>query len=323
METDYDIAVIGAGPVGLFASYFANLHGLKVILLESLNELGGQPNALYPAKTIRDIPVFAEISGKDLTKELIEQVEASQTTIKNNYQVTMIEENEDHSLKINDDLLVKSVLITTGNGAFAPKKVPFEYDSSLDKNVHYFLKDLEQFQNKNVAVLGGGDSALDWAEMLAEQNAHVSIVHRREQFRGLEGTVNSLKANDNVTFLTPYLPLSLTAGDDGTVNLTLKKMREDSEKSFNFDDIVVAYGFSTNNNVVEDWGLDTKQGFIEANRFMQTNLQNVYVAGDAATYENRVPIIALGFGEAQIAVTSIARTIFPDKQLTMHSTSIK
>lgn len=322
MENIYDLAIIGGGPVGMFAGYFASLHGLKSIILESLAELGGQPNAIYPAKIIRDIPVYSEITGKNLTEKLLTQIVKSKVTIKTDFNVSSIYKEETENFIINDKIKAKSILITTGNGAFSPKEIPFDYDKQLDEHLHYFVTNPKDYNQKTVAVLGGGDSALDWAELLAENGAQVKLVHRREKFRGLEGTVQKLEEHPNVEFITPFLPVALSNGKNKNLNLELKKIRTDEIKHFEFDEIIVAYGFNTNNDVIDDWDIKTERGFIQVDRSMQTNLPSIYAAGDAVIYENRVPIIGLGFGEVQIAVTSIARKVFPEKQLTLHSTSI-
>lgn len=322
MEKTYDLAIIGGGPVGMFAGYFAALHGLKSIILESLSELGGQPNAIYPVKTIRDIPVYSEITGKELTEKLSNQIIAKNVDIKTNFKVLSISKEETKTFVLNDEVEAKSILITTGNGAFSPKEIPFDYDKQLDEHLHYFVTNPITFKDKTVGILGGGDSALDWAELLAEHDAQVKLIHRRDNFRGLESTVQKLIAHPNVEFVTPFLPVSLTKGEDKNLSLELKKIRTEELNKLEFDEIIVAYGFNTNNDVVEDWGIQTERGFIQVSRSMETNIPSIYAAGDTVMYENRVPIIGLGFGEVQIAITSIAREVFPDKQLTLHSTSI-
>ncbi|WP_191620561.1 NAD(P)/FAD-dependent oxidoreductase [Lactobacillus jensenii] len=315
---EYDLATVGAGPVGLFSAYFAHLHGLKVALLESLPELGGQPAALYPNKVIQDIPVFRDIKSFELTEKLCSNL-SDDTDIYRNYKVENIIFDNSHFI-INDDLISKTILITTGNGAFKPKAFPLAVPDNIESKISYFVKNPQDYQDKQVAVLGGGDSALDWALELS-QYAKVSLIHRRNQFRGLESNVEKVKKNPKVSVLTPYLPADLTE-NSGRCELSLKKVGTDETNSFIFDNLIVAYGFRANNRFIKKWGIELENDLIKVDRKMETSVKGIFAAGDSVGYEGRVPIIGIGFGEAQIAITSIMQTIFPDKQLTIHSTSI-
>lgn len=324
MEEKYDLAIVGAGPVGLYTGYFAALHGLKTIILESLEQVGGQPAQLYPAKDLLDVPAFARITGASLTTKLLEQLKTENVALRTGFKVESITKNADqNNLTINDELSVKTVIIATGAGAFKPKKLPINIPTELDGKFHHFIKDPQHFSDKSVAVLGGGDSALDWANLLQMNGSSPTIIHRRNNFRGLDKTIAELKASEKTEFLTPYLPAAISTNEAGRVLLELKNVQDGNVIQHDFDEVMVAYGFTTNNDFVDDWGIDTENGFIKVNRQMRTNQESIYAVGDAVTYESRVPIIALGFGEAQIAVTNIMRKEFPEKKITMHSTSIK
>lgn len=320
MKEKYDVVVVGAGPVGIFAAYFAKLHSLKTLLVESLSELGGQPTQLYPAKKILDIPLFGKITGAELGVKLTKQLQALDVPTKTNYKVTAIKKTDEGYL-LNDELLTKSVIIATGGGAFKPKTLPLDLTPEVNAKLKYFVKNPADFAHKNVAVLGGGDSALDLAGLLAENQANVTIIHRRPKFRGLEHTVKLLEANDNVDFLTPFLPTAITQNAD-QLELTLKKVKENSLHQHTFDEIVVAYGMISNNDFMEQWDVTTKKGLIPVNQAMQSEQELIYAVGDVATYPHRVPVIALGFGEAQIAVNDLARRLYPEKTMTLHSTSL-
>lgn len=319
--TNYDLTIIGGGPVGMFAGYFAALHGLNTMILETLPSLGGQPEALYPAKIIKDIPGFAGISGKDLINNLQNQLNQSSTKVKTSYEVKTIVQDAAKQFIINDELKTKSIIIATGAGAFTPREIPFQYESSLNEHIHYFIKDPEIFENKEIAILGGGDSALDWAVLLSKFAKNISIIHRRDRFRGLEATVSELEHTPNVNFVTPYLPKALSKVNN-KMNLELKKIRTNEELTLDFDDLIVAYGFVSQTDFLDQWGIKTNRGLIEVNPSMQTNIPGIYGIGDAINYENRVPVIGLGFGEAQLAITAIAHNLFPEKRMTIHSTSI-
>lgn len=312
----FDLTIIGGGPVGLFAARFAHLHGLKTVLFDSLSETGGQPQMLYPFKKIKDISAYDSITGTELIDNLRHNL--TDTTIFTNHKVENVTKQKDGFI-IDDIVASRSILITTGAGAFKPKALPLSMDDDTQKRIHYFIKDPQKFVGQTVGVFGGGDSALDLALELANY-ANVKIIHRRNQFRGLESNVKKLKSLKNVEILTPYLPKQINLVDN-QLNVNLKEMGKDSLTNIKLDQAVVAYGFKANNRFVKKWGIDLAGAQIKVNSTMQTNIAGVYAAGDVVTYPGRVPLIALGFGEAQIAITAIMRDLFPEKTLTIHSTS--
>lgn len=315
---NYDLAIIGAGPVGLFASAFANLHGLKTITFEALSKVGGQVQWLYPQKNIQDIAGYNGILGSNLIENLTNQ--ANKNTFITNHKVKTIERKENNTFLIDNTYIVRSIIIASGLGAFRPKKFPLHLDENTEKHFHYFMTDSSTFANKSIAIFGGGDSALDWALQLSD-DANVTIIHRRNQFRGLESNVEKLKSLKNVEFLTPYLPKEANF-EDNQLRLTLKAVGQDNLLDKKFDEALIAYGFRSDNLQLRKWGLELEGGLLKVSRTMQTNLKGIYAIGDTTTYPGRVPMITLGFGEAQIAVTSIMNDLFPEKKMTLHSTSI-
>lgn len=314
----YDLAIIGGGPVGLFAAHFAHLHGLNTILFDSLSELGGQPKMLYPFKQITDIPAFGKIRAHELIPRLTDGLK-DETDIATNHKVENIVKTTD-GFTIDDSVFVRSIIIATGAGAFKPKELPLKMNEDIKKRIHYFIKDPKEFANQTIGVFGGGDSALDLALELANY-ADIKLIHRRDQFRGLESNVQKLKSLKNVEILTPYLPKDIQLIDN-KLDISLKKMGGDEIRHEQFDQIMVAYGFRANNRFVKKWGIDLDGTTIPVDRAMETNIDGIYAVGDVVSYPGRVPLIALGFGEAQIAITSIMRNLFPEKTLTIHSTSI-
>ncbi|WEV37383.1 NAD(P)/FAD-dependent oxidoreductase [Lactobacillus sp. ESL0677] len=311
---------MGAGPIGLFSANFAHLHGLKTVIFDSLTEVGGQPKLLYPFKKIFDIPVFDEITGKELVERLAKETK-TKATFALNHRVSEITKDDDYFI-IDDEFAVKSIIIASGTGSFTPKKFPLKVDNESEKHIHYYIREPEKFADKTVGIFGGGDSALDWALELAQQpNTHVKLVHRRNEFRGLESSIQQLKSLKNVEILTPYLP-KVSSLVNNQLQIGLKQIGQSDIIQHSFDEIVVAYGFRANNNFVKQWGVDIAGGQIKVGQEMKTNVPGIYAVGDAATYPGRVPVIGLGFGEAQIAITSIMRSLFPEKTLTIHSTSI-
>lgn len=190
----------------------------------------------------------------------------------------------------------------------------------MNSKIHYYIKDPTKFANQTIGVFGGGDSALDWALELSEY-AKVKLIHRRNEFRGLESNVQKIKANNNIEVLTPFLPKDMVLAQN-QLSITLKEMGQEHSINEKFDQIVVAYGFRANNRFVKKWGVDLTGSHIAVDHNMKTNVDGIYAIGDAVDYSGRVPLIGLGFGEAQIAITAIMRNLFPEKTLTIHSTSI-
>ena len=294
------------------------MHGLNTIVFDSLSEVGGQPQMLYPFKQINDIPAYNSISGTDLIQKLKHDIK-NETEIITNHKVVDVTKQSDGFI-IDNIIYARSIIIATGAGAFKPKELPLKISDEIKEKIHYFVKDPSQFKNQTIGVFGGGDSALDLALEVAKY-ANVKLIHRRDQFRGLESNVKKLKSLKNVEILTPYLPKKIELINN-QLDISLKKMGVEQLRNVQLDQIVVAYGFRANNRFAKKWGINLEQSNIPVDPTMKTNIDGIYAAGDVVTYPGRVPLIALGFGEAQSAITSIMRNLFPEKSLTIHSTSI-
>ena len=294
------------------------MHWLNTIVFDSLSEVGGQPQMLYPFKQINDIPAYDSISGTDLIQKLKHDIK-NETEIITNHKVVDVTKQSDGFI-IDNIIYARSIIIATGAGAFKPKELPLKISDEIKEKIHYFIKDPSQFKNQTIGVFGGGDSALDLALEVAKY-ANVKLIHRRDQFRGLESNVKKLKSLKNVEILTPYLPKKIELINN-QLDISLKKMGVEQLRNVQLDQIVVAYGFRANNRFAKKWGINLEQSNIPVEPTMKTNIDGIYAAGDVVTYPGRVPLIALGFGEAQIAITSIMRNLFPEKSLTIHSTSI-
>lgn len=326
-EKQYDITIIGGGPVGLFAAFYAGLRGMTVKIIESLSELGGQPAILYPEKVIYDIPAYPALTGAELTDNLIKQIsrfedrttvclkEEVQSFEKNNQGFTIQTNKGQHSSK--------AIIIACGNGAFAPRTLGLEGEESFaEKNIFYNVHQLDQFAGKNVVICGGGDSAVDWALALYGLAESVTIVHRRDAFRAHEHSVELLKAS-GVKILTPYIPNQLI-GENGQVSqIILQKVKSEDSLTLDLDALIVSFGFSTSNKNLKNWQLDYKRSSILVNHLYQTNQEGVFAIGDAADYEGKVDLIATGFGEAPIAVNQAINYIYPERDnRIVHSTSL-
>lgn len=273
---------------------------------------------LYPFKEINDIPVFQKIEADDLIAHLKAGLN-EKTKIVSHHSVSEIKK-QDGNFIIDNEFMVRSIIIATGNGSFNPKKFPLKTNEQIKQRIHYYIKDPKIFHNQTVGVFGGGDSALDWALELAKY-CKVKLIHRRDQFRGLESSVQKLRNLKNVEIFTPYLPKQISLVDN-QLRINLKKIGSKDLSALSCDQIVVAYGFKADNRIVKQWGIDLDGARIKVQSSMKTNVPGIYAIGDVVNYPGRVPVIGVGFGEAQIAITAIMRELFPEKTLTIHSTSM-
>ncbi|MGT2932546.1 NAD(P)/FAD-dependent oxidoreductase [Streptococcus catagoni] len=323
----YDITIVGGGPVGLFAAFYAGLRGMTVNIIESLSELGGQPAILYPEKVIYDIPAYPQLTGEELTDNLIKQVGRfeDRITVCLREEVFQFEKQDDHFLiqTSKGHRRSKAIIIACGNGAFAPRTLGLENEADFaDKNIFYNVHKLDQFAGKNVVICGGGDSAVDWALALYGLAKKVTIVHRRDVFRAHEHSVELLKAS-GVTIFTPYIPTKLQGDVDGAKSISIQKVKGEEELQLDLDALIVSFGFSTSNKNLKSWNLDYKRSSIKVTPLFETSQEGIFAIGDAAEYEGKVDLIATGFGEAPIAVNQAIKYIYPDRDnRIVHSTSL-
>lgn len=327
MEQTYDVTIVGGGPAGMFAAFYAGLHELKAQLIESLPQLGGQVAALYPEKQIWDVAGEAGVQGRELIAKLEKQMAIAPIDQFLGEQVTNVVKLADGTFKIESAQRTsysKAVVIALGNGAFSPRRLALDGAAELEgQQVRYFVNNQTDFTDRRVAVLGGGDSAIDMALMLEPVAKEVHLIHRRDSFRALEHTVTQLK-NSTVQVQTPYLPKALQLQENGSVDLTLKKMRSDEEKHLEVDKILVNYGFTSNNAALNEWELPlaSERGLIKVDSRMETSVPGVYAIGDGVTYPGKAALIAVGFGEAPIAITALAKELYPKKRMATHSSSM-
>lgn len=323
----YDITIIGGGPVGLWAAFYAGLRDMRVKIIESLSELGGQPAILYPEKMIYDIPAYPAITGRELTHALITQLERFKetTSICLNEEVKTFEK-KDGIFTIQTtkaEHLSRAIIIACGNGAFSPRPLGLEgEDTYAGNNLFYNVHQFEAFAGKKVVICGGGDSAVDWANHLDGIAESVTLVHRRDAFRAHEHSVELLQAS-GVKILTPYLPVALSGANGQVTQLTVQKVKEEACLDLPVDALIVSFGFATNNKNLKNWQLEHQRTSIQVSSVFETSQEGVYAIGDAAAYDGRVDLMATGFGEAPIAVNQAIATIYPDRDnRPVHSTSL-
>ncbi|EFI83896.1 Ferredoxin--NADP reductase 2 [Listeria grayi] len=322
----YDITIIGGGPVGLFAAFYAGMRKASVKIIESLPQLGGQLSTLYPEKYIYDIPGFPAVRAQELVNNLTEQMQPFDPTVCLGEAVQAVEKQADGTFEITTETDIhysKSIIITAGNGAFQPRRLELEEAKQYEgKNLHYFINDLSRFSGRRVAVCGGGDSAVDWALMLEPIAAEVSIIHRRNAFRAHEHSVSNLEKS-NVKIMTPFIPTSIVGDESGLSAIALDEVKGDKKELLEVDDFIINYGFVSSLGPIKDFGLDLERNSIVVNSKMETNIPGIYSAGDICTYDGKVKLIATGFGEAPTAVNNAMHFIDPKARVQpMHSSSL-
>ena len=318
----YDITIVGGGPVGLFTAFYAHLRQAKVKIIDSMPQLGGQPAILYPEKAILDIPAFPSLSGQELTDNLLSQLESFDTSICLNETIIGLEKGEVITLTTNKGQhLTKALIIAMGGGAFRPRPLELENADQFD-NIHYHVSNLQQYADQEIVVLGGGDSAVDWALAFEKIAKKTSLIHRREAFRALEHSVADLKASD-VDILTPYIPSQVKGQGDIATELVVQKVKSDEQITVPFDHLFVNYGFKSSVGTLKEWGLDLKRHRIIVNQKQETSIPGVYAVGDCCFYDGKVDLIATGFGEAPTAVNNAMHFINPTERVQpKHSTSL-
>ncbi|MCC9274252.1 MAG: NAD(P)/FAD-dependent oxidoreductase [Enterococcus aquimarinus] len=320
----YDITIIGAGPAGMFAAFYAGMRQAKTKIIDTLPQLGGQLATLYPEKYIYDIPGYPKIKAGELVQNLEKQI----TTFNQRYcleeEVLKIERQEDGVIEITTNQRVhysRAVILALGNGSFQPRKLALENAEMYEGyGIDYYVSDLMKYAGKKVAIAGGGDSAIDWALMLEPIAKEVTLIHRRPDFRAHEHSVELLKKS-SVNVLTPYL-LTEISGDRTLDAIHLQKVKEEETIDLSLDYLIVNYGFSSTLNLKE-WGLNSTRQGIAVQSDMRTSMEGVYACGDIVQYEGKVKLIATGFGEAPTAVNNALHYINPkNRTQPAHSTSV-
>ncbi|WNB92980.1 NAD(P)/FAD-dependent oxidoreductase [Bacillus sp. NEB1478] len=319
----YDITIIGGGPSGLFAAFYGGMRQMKVKIIESMPQLGGQLSALYPEKYIYDVAGFPKVLAQDLVNNLKEQAMQFNPAIVLEESVQNVAKTED-IFELTTDKTVhysKAVLITAGVGAFQPRRLELDAAKQYEgKNLHYFVDDLNSFAGKRVLVCGGGDSALDWSLMLEPIAPEVTLTHRRDKFRAHEHSVEQLM-NSKVAVKTPYQITELIGDGENISAVVLEN--GDLKETIEVDAVIVNYGFVSSLGPIKTWGLDIEKNSIVVNSRMETNIKGIYAAGDVCSYDGKVKLIASGFGEAPTAVNNAKTYIDPKaKTQPMHSTSM-
>lgn len=310
----YDISIIGAGPTGLFAAFYAGLRGMKTKVIEALPEPGGQLTVLYPEKYIYDVPGHPKILAKDLVKLLADQAAMFGPTFVYGERVVELR-RRDGLIELQTDLTAhhtKTVLIAAGVGAFAPNRLEIPSVQRLEGHgIYYHVKDKNLFRDKRVLIIGGGDSAVDWALDLKDIAKKVTLIHRRDGFRAHETSIKRMFESDIAVGL--FYEVKEVHGEDHVEGATIFNNRTKEELYLPVEAVIISIGHKADLGPIKDWGLEVDKRFIVVNGNMETNVPGVYAAGDVAAPTNSVKLnlIATGFAQATIAVNCAKKFIDP------------
>ncbi len=314
-----DVAIIGAGPVGLFAVFQCGMMGMSCHVIDSLPEIGGQCAALYPDKPIYDIPAYPMIEAGKLIENLEEQAAPFKPKYYLNQQVVAINDKDafwDIKTSTDNHVQAKKIIIAAGAGAFGPNRPPLENIESYEgQSIFYMVKNKQDFEGKDIVIAGGGDSALDWAIALSDIAKSVHLVHRRDKFRALPESIEkmqNLSTVGKIKLLTPY-QLSRLEGEEGNISHVVAKNKQGEEKSIKADILLPFYGLSANLGPIKEWNLDLKGNEINVHpTTAATNIDGIYAIGDIASYKDKKKFILTGFSEAAFAAHHIHGALYPD-----------
>lgn len=326
-----DILIIGAGPVGLFTVFEAGLMNLRCHLIDALPQPGGQCAEIYPKKPIYDIPGIPEVLAGELVNNLIEQIAPFQPGFTLGERAETIEKQEDESFIVTTNFGTQHcapvVVIAGGLGSFEPRKPPISNISSFEngKGVYYFIKNPEVFRNKKVVISGGGDSALDWSIYLADVASEVTLIHRRNEFRGALDSVEKVRkltSEGHINLITEAEVIGLE-GDKRLSHVVIKHNNGNTEIK-QTDNFIPLFGLSPKLGPIGSWGLEIEKNAIKVNNALdyQTNIPGVFAVGDVNTYPGKLKLILCGFHEAAVMVQYAYAIIHPDKKFNMKYTTV-
>jgi thioredoxin reductase (NADPH) len=325
-----DILIIGAGPTGLFTVFEAGLLKLRCHLIDALPQQGGQCSEIYPKKPIYDIPAYPEILAGDLTDKLMEQIKQFEPGFTLGERADTIEKQEDGSFIVTTNKGTKHqapvVAIAGGLGSFEPRKPPIPNIANFeDKGVEYMIREPELYRDKDVVIAGGGDSALDWSIFLTDVAKSVTLVHRRNEFRGALDSVDKvqeLKDAGKINMITPAEVKGITGEDHITGVVIAEKGKE--EYVLKADHFIPLFGLSPKLGPIANWGLEIEKNAIKVTNALdyQTNIPGIYAIGDVNTYPGKLKLILCGFHEATLMCQSAYKRIFPDKKYVMKYTTV-
>ncbi|MCI0532287.1 MAG: NAD(P)/FAD-dependent oxidoreductase [candidate division Zixibacteria bacterium] len=311
----YDITITGAGPVGLFAAYYSGLRDLCTKIIDHLPQIGGQLTTLYPQKYIYDVAGFPKVLASELAENLLRQAQQYKPAICLGQRVQKLSYSDDGRITLatesGEKHLTKKVVLTAGAGVFTPRKLEAPgVEKFMDRGFHYLVTDPGMFKNKKLLIIGGGDTALDWAVFFKGTAQKVTLMHRTNKFVAAPSSVKHIM--DSQVELLTFFELKEIRGNSHPESAVVVNSASKEEKEIEIDSVLCCIGFTPNLGPIKEWGLDLQGSSIKVNHKMETNLPGVYAAGDVASYEGKLRLICTGFSEAATAVNHAAHAINPD-----------
>ncbi len=316
-----DITIIGGGPTGLFASFYSGMRGATAQIVDALPQLGGQLTALYPEKYIFDVAGFTKILAKDLVKELVDQASQFKLNAHLNQNVTALEQEEDHLVLVTeaDRFPTRAIVIAGGIGAFSPRRLPQACaEPWYGRGIFDRVSNPEDFRGQRIVIIGGGDSAFDWAQQLRDRARAVTLVHRSDKYRAHGATIADVVAaagNGKTTLLPFHELLDVRSEGDRLVGITIREVKTKATQDLDADAVLPMLGFHSDIGALAEWGLKCEKDEIVVNSMMETGRPGIYAAGDITTYPGKLKLIATGFGEAATAVNQAGHWIYPEKKV--------
>ena len=322
-QDDYDITIVGGGPSGLYAAFYAGLRNARTKIIDSLPQLGGQLAALYPDKYIYDIPGFPQVLARELVDRQVQQAMQFSPTVCLNEKVMTLDHDSprtrgDGLIEIKTDQgnihLSRTVIIAAGVGAFVPRTLDIPDLKRMEgKGVYYYVQDLEAFRGLRVLIVGGGDTALDWAHSLLDVASQIILIHRRNTFRAHEQAVKEILLSHCDVRVS--CELKALHGDQHIQAATIIDNQSGEEFTYKVDAVVLGLGFLANLGPIKEWGLNIVGNSILVDSTFQTNLPGVYAVGDIATYQGKLKLIATATAEAAVAVNYAKNYVDPTSKV--------
>ncbi|HEX5727558.1 MAG TPA: NAD(P)/FAD-dependent oxidoreductase [Longimicrobiaceae bacterium] len=327
-----DITIIGGGPTGLFAAFYAGLRGISCRIVDALPELGGQLMALYPEKYVFDVGGLPRILAKDLAKNMVEQGTQFGPEVVLEAEVRRLEREDGHYRLVTarGDFLTRTVCVTAGKGALTPRVLEcpgFTEHRHEGGGVHTHVRRPEDFRDRRVLIVGGGDSAVDWVLGLRGVARQVTLIHRRPEFRAHKASVREMweaAERGEVAVRTPYEVRAIHGDGACVARVTIYDNETGQDEEVEVEAVVALLGFKPDLGPIAQWGLELEKNAIKVSQVMETNLPGVYAAGDVVHYPGKLELIATGYGEAAIAVNNAVHYLNPKARVNPgHSTNLK
>ena len=322
-----DAVIVGAGPVGLFAVFELGIMGLNAHVIDNLDKVGGQCIELYPDKPIYDIPALPECTGESLTKNLLKQIEPFKTNFHLNQRVEKLEKKNNHWLVTTSDQVqfeTPNIIIAAGVGSFEPRKPPIKNIEKFEKtNLLYSVKDKTKFKDQTVCIFGGGDSALDWTVELSKIAKKIILIHRREEFRAAQHTVDlakNLEKKGKVEILTCYQPLDFQGNKK--IEKVIIKHDNGDQKEVIIDSVLAFFGLKMELGPIANWGLDLEAKSLKVNtKNFETNEKGIFAIGDICTYPGKLKLILSGFHEGALCAQECFKRAKPNEKYVFRFTT--